>query len=77
MSRPPRPGQNRQLLSRMRLALVALVAGSAGLMTVYSGGSLQAILLALGGGAVLGVGLVWIALPRPDEADAGGRRGRR
>jgi ABC-type Na+ efflux pump permease subunit len=61
----------------MRLALVALVAASAGLMTVYSGGSLRMILLALGGGAVLGLGLVWIALPRPGEDDASGRRGRR
>ena len=77
MSRPPRPGQNRQLLSRMPFALVALVAASAGLMTVYSGGSLRMILLALGGGAVLGLGLVWIALPRPGEDDASGRRGRR
>lgn len=76
MSRPPHPGQNRRLLSRMRLVLVALVAASAGLMTVYSGGSLRMILLALGGGAVLGVGLVWIALPRPGDDDSGGRRGR-
>jgi ABC-type Na+ efflux pump permease subunit len=77
MSRPPPPGRNRQLLSRMRVALVAVIAASAGLMTVYSGGSLRMILLALGGGAVLGVGLVWIALPRPSDDDPGGRRGRR
>lgn len=69
MERSDAATQQKQLLPRLKVGFVALVAVSAGLIASYAGGSLQTILAALGGGALTGLGLVWLAFPDSSEDD--------
>ncbi|WP_336327305.1 hypothetical protein [Halovenus sp. HT40] len=76
MERPDPAARDRQLLSRLRIGFVALVAVSAGLIASYADGSLLEAASAVGGGAVVGVLLVWLAFPSP-SAEASERSPRR
>lgn len=76
MERPDPAARDRQLLARLRLGFVVLVAVSAGLIASYADGSLLEAAGAVGGGAVVGVLLVWIAFPSP-SADPSERSHRR
>lgn len=69
----PKPGtRDPQLLSRLRIGFVALVGVSAGLIASYAEGSLTEVLIAMGGGAIVGVLLVWLAFPSgSDDSDSG------
>lgn len=58
-----RPDPRRRALSRLKFAIVALVAASAGLISLYAGGTPVEMGLAVGGGGVLGTVLAWLALP--------------
>lgn len=76
MERPDVGARNRRLLSRLRIGFVVLVAVSAGLVAGYAGGSLTEGLIAVGAGVLVGLLLVWLAFPSPEEG-ANRARGRR
>ncbi|WP_436901902.1 hypothetical protein [Halovenus halobia] len=63
MERSDAATQQQQLLPRLKVAFVVLVAVSAGLIAAYADGSFREALFAVGGGTLVGVGLVWIAFP--------------
>ena len=67
MDRSDAATQQRQLLPRLKIAFVVLVAVSAGLIAAYANGSLSQVLVAVGGGTLTGVGLVWLAFPDSSE----------
>lgn len=63
---------------KLKIVLVAVVAGSGGLMAIHGDASLPIVGAAALGGAVAGVLLVRIVFPGTGEPPSGnGRRGRR
>lgn len=71
MERSDAATQQQQLLPRLKIAFVVLVAVSAGLIAAYADGSLSQVLTAVGGGTLVGVGLVWLAFPSSsDESES-------
>lgn len=76
MDRPDVGAQRRRVLARLRRGTVGLVGVSGGLLALYGDGSLVQIAGAVVAGLLLGALLVWLALPRPEDVNFGGRRGR-
>lgn len=66
MERPDPGARNRNLLPRLRVGFVVLVAVSAGLIASYADGSFAEVLTAVGGGVAVGMLLVWLAFPSPN-----------
>jgi len=67
MERSDATTQQTQLLPRLKAGFVVLVAVSAGLIAAYANGSLRQIALAVSGGVIVGVGLVWLAFPTSSD----------
>ncbi len=67
MERSDAATQQQQLLPRLKIGFVVLVAVSAGLIAAYANGSLLQVLVSVGGGVLVGVGLVWLAFPSSSE----------
>lgn len=60
-------GQRRQMLRSLRVFFVVLVGLSGGLTAVFADAALTVIVAATALGLLFGVGLVAVALPRPDD----------
>lgn len=75
----PLSGEERDAFAvKLKIALVAVVAASGGLMAIHGGASFPVVAAAVLGGAVAGVLLVRIVFPNTGETTtATGRRGRR
>ncbi|WP_255149541.1 hypothetical protein [Halorarius halobius] len=57
---------------KVKLALTALVAGSAGLIAVAGDASLPVVAAAVVGGVVAGAALIWFVFPGSGETKRGG-----
>lgn len=75
----PLSGEERDAFAvKLKIALVAVVAASGGLMAIHGGASLPVVAAAVLGGLVVGVLLVRIVFPETGESmTATERRGRR
>jgi len=66
-----------EFMTRLRIGFVALVAVSAGLITLQGDPSPMVVGAAVGGGVVVGVVLTWFLFPDVEYRDGREERGRR
>lgn len=77
MDRPEPLARQTELLFKIRVGFVTLVALSAALIAVYADGSLLDVGLAIGGGVAAGLVLAWLVFPSSDGRRSERSRSRR